>query len=117
MLRLSRLVVGALMLNVSFAGQALPCAHETAEAEQVASGDHTGTASHDAHAPADEAPPPCDHAQVTCCEAVTSCAMSGIPAGGSCASARDGLRATEFAGASSRPHSLLLEVATPPPRA
>lgn len=116
MFRLSRLVLGALTISLSFAGPAIPCAHEAPVADIVATEDHAGPASHSGHEPADE-PERCDDAEATCCDAIASCSMAAVASRGSSVRSFDLPGMSAFAAASFRPHGLLLEVATPPPRA
>ena len=113
MLRLSHLLLGVLLVNLSFAGRDVACAHETAAAEVA--GPH-GAGSHTAHPLPEPEPVPCDDSESACCEAIAPCTISGIPA--SDLVETDGaahLTAAIFA-VRARPHSLPLEVATPPPR-
>ena len=115
MLRLSRLVLIALTLNLSVAGWAAPCAHAVVVAAAVPADGHDA-ASHSSHAPKDEQRVPCDDDVPACCTALTSCGMCSVPARIFAVNA-DGVPSTPAVpGTTLRPHTLLLEVATPPPR-
>ena len=110
-----RLALGVLLIDMSFAGRDVACAHE-APAAELAAAAHQGPSSHSSHPLPDPEPVPCDDSEAVCCEAVAPCTLSGIPAGGVVETGGAAHLAAAIFAVHTRPHSMPLEVATPPPR-
>lgn len=116
MLRLSRFGLGLLLLNLTLVGQELACAHEAQALERPASAAHGGSPSHHQDPAPEPGEQPCDENASACCDAIASCAISGIlgQPGGECGPLHPGAAVTVIAEAHRA--NAPLEVATPPPR-
>lgn len=117
MKRFGRLVLGVLMLNLSLTGGDAECAHEepVTQASAVAH-DHGVTAERTVPPSGENRSMPCQETEAMCCEAIASCAVSGVPEGGSSVIARMFYPETVASSTLLRPDNAAPEVATPPPR-
>lgn len=116
MLRLSRLGLGLLLLNLTLVGQELACAHEAEALELPASAGHAGSPAHHEDVPSDPNGQPCDESGARCCDAIASCAVAGVPDQPLGRAAHVHPERALVSGLQSHLASIPLEVATPPPR-
>lgn len=116
MLRLSRLGLGLLLLNLTLVGQELACAHEADARELPASMDHAGSLAHHDDRLPDSDDQPCDETAAQCCDAIASCSVAGIPRLTPTRAGHPQPERALITGAESHAASAPLEVATPPPR-
>jgi hypothetical protein len=116
MLRISRLALAMLLLNLTLVGQELACAHEAHALELPASMDHGSQSHHEGDVPSGPEDQPCDEPGGQCCEAIASCNVEGVPRQALSRADRPRAERALIAGAESHLASTPVEVATPPPR-
>ena len=115
MRRLTSLALALLAFNAGLTGAVRACEHEgPAEAASVAHA-HGSDADHPAPVPPAGEGAPCDDAQM-CCEAMTSCAVSGVVSRVTSRHAFAPFPDTFLAVSDREPASTALEIATPPPK-